>query len=81
MSDSAADLFGSPHSGCWTGGEHLLRLPEGGWGVVDCCASSNSDESKNSTLEFLRSRSITDLEFLCLTHPHADHYKGMSTCY
>jgi len=78
MSDSSAKLLEVHVLGAGRGEGIVLRLPDGGWGVVDCCASSSSDESKNSTLEFLRSRNIKDLEFLCLTHPHDDHYKGMS---
>lgn len=75
MSDSSAKLLEVHVLGAGRGESIVLRLPDGGWGVVDCCASSSSDESKNSTLEFLRSRNIKELEFLCLTHPHDDHYK------
>ncbi len=78
MSDSSAKLLEVHVLGAGKGESIVLRLPDGGWGIVDCCASSRSDESKNATLEFLRSRGIMDLEFLCLTHPHADHYMGMS---
>jgi beta-lactamase superfamily II metal-dependent hydrolase len=56
----------------------VLRLPGGGWGVVDCCAPSSIDRQKNATLRFLQERAVTELEFLCLTHPHDDHYRGMS---
>ena len=27
---------------------------------------------------FLNSKGVHSLEFLCLTHPHADHFMGMS---
>jgi len=40
--------------GAGRGESIILSLPDGGWGVVDCCASSSRDESKNATLEFLR---------------------------
>jgi beta-lactamase superfamily II metal-dependent hydrolase len=56
----------------------ILRLPDGGWGVVDCCARSSSDRRKNATYQFLQEQGVTELEFLCLTHPHDDHYRGMS---
>ena len=36
------------------------------------------DPWSNPTLRFLESRKVTRLKFLCLTHPHADHYRGMS---
>jgi beta-lactamase superfamily II metal-dependent hydrolase len=64
--------------GAGKGESVILRLPNGGWGVVDCCASSSNDSQKNSTLRFLREHGATELEFLCLTHPHDDHYRGMS---
>src|SRR5262249_18417566 len=56
----------------------ILRLPHGGWGVVDCCAGSSTDPGQNDTLRFLREQGATELEFLALTHPHDDHYRGMS---
>lgn len=56
----------------------IVRLPEGGWGVIDCFAASLRDESANPVLRFLRERGITELEFLCLTHPHDDHFRGMA---
>ncbi len=51
----------------------VLQLPNGRWGVVDCYA-----RSLNPTLMFLRESGVEKLEFLCLTHPHDDHYRGMS---
>jgi hypothetical protein len=56
----------------------VLRLPDGGWGVVDCYASTLNDPSDNPTCQFLAERGVTELEFLCLTHPHDDHFRGMS---
>ena len=56
----------------------IIRLPNGKWGVVDCYASSISDSGKNYTLQFLLERGIKELEFVCLTHPHEDHYRGLS---
>jgi beta-lactamase superfamily II metal-dependent hydrolase len=56
----------------------ILGLPGGGWGVIDCYASSLSDPTTNQTLNFLDERGIDTLEFLCLTHPHEDHFRGMS---
>lgn len=54
----------------------VVRLPSGSWGAVDCYTSSLDKDSP--TDEFLKSRGATQLEFLCLTHPDEDHYKGMS---
>ena len=56
----------------------VVRLPEGGWGVVDCFAASLDEEHANPVLQFLRKENVGELEFLCLTHPHDDHFRGMS---
>jgi beta-lactamase superfamily II metal-dependent hydrolase len=61
----------------------IIRLPSGAdqgerWGVVDCYARSLQDPQSNETLRFLHERGVHRLEFLCLTHPHADHYRGIS---
>ena len=58
----------------------LLHLPDDTWGVIDCCSGvSGPDESdSNLTLRFLVAKKVESLEFLCLTHPHTDHYRGMS---
>ena len=56
----------------------VINLPNGLWGVVDCYSPSLKDPGKNPTLTFLREHSVNDLEFICLTHPHSDHYRGMS---
>jgi beta-lactamase superfamily II metal-dependent hydrolase len=64
--------------GAGIGESIILKLPGPKWGVVDCYSESLSDTAKNHTLNFLRSRGARELEFLCLTHPHEDHYRGMS---
>jgi hypothetical protein len=56
----------------------VLQLPNGLWGVVDCYARSLIHPNTNPTLKFLRECGVEKLEFLCLTHPHDDHYRGMS---
>lgn len=55
----------------------VLELPGSRWGVVDCYASKLGKPDLNPTLSFLRERSVQELEFLALTHPHADHYHGL----
>lgn len=52
-------------------------LPDNSWGVVDCCASDADDPEKNGLLQFLLDRGVTELRFVALTHPHADHYIGI----
>lgn len=56
----------------------VLGLPGGKWGVVDCYATSLADETTNPALAFLQAKGVGELEFLCLSHAHDDHYRGMS---
>jgi beta-lactamase superfamily II metal-dependent hydrolase len=53
----------------------LLELPNDSWGVVDC--KSESPARDPSLLRFLRNRSVQRLAFVCLTHPHEDHFSGL----
>ena len=64
--------------GAGKGESIVLQLSDGRWGVVDCFAPSSTNAETNPVLRFLRERDVRELEFLCLTHPHDDHYKGMS---
>jgi ribonuclease BN (tRNA processing enzyme) len=50
-------------------------LPDNNWGVVDCFKTSA--EVELPALSFLKARNVTKLKFVCLTHPHYDHYHGM----
>lgn len=50
----------------------ILKTPLG-WGVVD----SFTYQGRIPTLDFLKSRGVTKLHFLALTHPHEDHFAGM----
>jgi beta-lactamase superfamily II metal-dependent hydrolase len=56
----------------------IVRLPNGRWGVVDCYAPTPSDPRTNPTVVFLKEHRVRHLEFVCLTHPHDDHFRGMS---
>jgi beta-lactamase superfamily II metal-dependent hydrolase len=56
-----------------------VEFPVGGemkWGIIDCC--QRSDDNEPSVLRFIRDNSIQELEFVCLTHFHYDHYRGLS---
>jgi beta-lactamase superfamily II metal-dependent hydrolase len=55
----------------------VLKLPDGRWGVVDCYAHCATNSDTNPTIQFLRGRGVTRLLFVCLTHPHDDHFLGM----
>jgi beta-lactamase superfamily II metal-dependent hydrolase len=58
----------------------VLRLPDGCWGVVDCYSRDLDDPDRNPVVQFLKrpENHVRELAFLCLTHPHDDHYRGMS---
>ena len=55
----------------------VIESPTGGWGVVDCYAGPLDRPEENPTLRFLRKRGVKKLDFLCLTHPHDDHFRGI----
>lgn len=55
----------------------LIKFPNDEWGVVDCYAPSK-DVSSNQALSYLLGKQITQLHFVCLTHPHHDHYSGLA---
>ena len=66
-------LFGA------TQGESIaIQLPNGKWGVVDCFASSLTSPATNPVHALLKASRVEEIEFLCLTHPHVDHFNGMS---
>lgn len=53
----------------------ILELPDNNWGVVDCFKTSA--EIEPPALSFLKARNVKKLKFVCLTHPHKDHFHGM----
>ena len=55
----------------------VLEMPDGQWGVLDCFSPTSNPEF-NPIAGFLRSNAVKRLEFVCMTHPHRDHYRGMS---
>jgi len=54
-------------------GESILLESPDGWGMIDCFKYKDTVPP----LEFLSSKNVSCLRFLCLTHPHKDHYEGM----
>lgn len=64
--------------GAGQGESIVLKLPDGSWGVVDCYASKLDEPAENKAYEFLSAQGVRELEFVCLTHPHEDHFRGMS---
>ena len=51
-----------------------MRFPDATWGVVDSNAAAGEDPP---ALAFLRQNAVDQLAFVCLTHPHEDHYSGL----
>ena len=47
-------------------------------GRLDCYSESLSDLNANATARFLHGEGVARLFFVCLTHPHDDHYLGMA---
>jgi hypothetical protein len=66
-------VFGSGY-----GESIILYLPGLGWGVIDSCTAKVKKKVVNPALEFLKILEVKKLAFIILTHPHLDHYKGLS---
>ncbi len=57
----------------------ILKLPDSRFAVVDCCFRGDiSDVAGNPMVAYLEKRNVKRLAFICLTHPHDDHYFGLS---
>lgn len=48
------------------------------YGVVDSCKKREASGDVNVALNKLKQLGATNLSFVALTHPHADHYGGLS---
>lgn len=57
----------------------VIQAPDGSFGVIDSYAYTHNDPSSNPTIELLRRLGASELRFVALTHPHLDHYLGLST--
>jgi len=57
----------------------VLKFEEGDdlvkWGVIDC--HKPAANSTSSTLKLLVENNVSNLEFICLTHPDYDHFSGL----
>lgn len=53
----------------------VIEFPNGSWGVIDC--KNDSGDGDSSALSFLKARDVRRLAFVCLTHPHEDHFSGL----
>lgn len=63
-------VFGPGH-----GEAILLRLPDGRVGIVDGCRDS---KEACPVTRLLRELAVQELLFVCMTHPHEDHYMGLA---
>jgi beta-lactamase superfamily II metal-dependent hydrolase len=56
----------------------ILEFPGNRFGVIDCkyYDSQNTDDDPPA-LAYLKTRNVDHLEFICLSHPHLDHYHGL----
>ncbi|MEP7119631.1 MAG: MBL fold metallo-hydrolase [Byssovorax sp.] len=59
----------------------VVRLPDGSVGVVDGCREPTSGDPVAELLAKFAAKTADPaafrLHFVCLTHPHADHYRGL----
>lgn len=52
-----------------------VKFPNNDWGIIDC--NRNSDTVEPNVLVFLKAIKVNRLKFICITHPHEDHFDGM----
>lgn len=58
-----------------------IKFPDGQWGIID--SNRDKGEQEPNVLKFLKFNKISKLNFICVTHPHFDHYRGIKEimCY
>nr|WP_319393451.1 MBL fold metallo-hydrolase [uncultured Desulfobacter sp.] len=56
----------------------IIKTPDGKWGIIDCYTSNLKNATSNPVLKLLEEHKVKEIEFVVLTHPHNDHYRGMS---
>lgn len=52
-----------------------IKFPNNEWGVIDCNLCDGQREP--NVLKFLIKNNVERLKFVCVTHPHIDHFLGM----
>lgn len=57
------------------GDEIAIHFPNNDWGIIDCNQRPNTKEP--SVLTYLKAINVDKLKFICITHPHEDHFKGI----
>lgn len=53
----------------------LIRLPSGGFGLIDC--NRRAGDKVSPALDALQREGLSELEFVVLTHLDLDHYNGL----
>ena len=66
-------VFGGP-----VGETILIRFPNGDWGAVDWYASRQGRRTPDGPTRLLRRNGVSELVFVCWTHAHLDHCRGMA---
>lgn len=59
----------------------VIHTPGGRFGLVDAYASDWTDAGTNPTLLRLKALGASKLNFVALTHPHMDHYRGLPSIF
>ncbi len=54
-----------------------IKFPNNEWGIVDC--NRCDKQSIPNVLKFLQKENVEKLKFVCISHPHLDHFDGMET--
>jgi len=72
VATSNPDEIGIVYLNAGQGDATIVRLPNGKVMVIDC----NTDDSPENIVEYLKKAGITKIDYLVITHPHADHMSG-----
>src|SRR2546428_3893 len=60
---------------CGHGDTLLLQMPKKKWALIDCHLPGI--DARNRFFQYVESLGITTLNYVVLTHPDSDHYRGM----
>lgn len=52
-----------------------IKFPNNKWGVIDCNLCDG--QKIPNVLKFLTKNKVKHLKFICITHPHIDHFLGI----
>jgi len=65
---------------CGTGDTILIKIPDDDgcpqWGLIDCNLTKKSG-AYYRVRQHIKDHDIRKLKFVCLSHPHQDHFRGM----